>query len=140
MVRVADQVPSFAVAAPFRILERSEVQRCRWYQRHRHGYWVVVMAAYHGSWQLYSRHAAIYSDGGVQDIGILTQNLNSGGDESFGVAINNSGEVVGYGGYGIGPDAFFYSEGTMPGPWHARGATGMPRGINNIGQAVGSAD
>ena len=77
-------------------------------------------AAYHGSLATYSRHTTIYSDGGVQDIGILTQNLNWGGRPKFWCGYQRRRRSRCIGGYGMSPPCLLFQWGTMPGPWHAR--------------------
>ncbi|MGA2031641.1 MAG: DUF3466 family protein [Thermoguttaceae bacterium] len=95
--------------------------------------------AYTGSLQLNGRHAVVYSGGSVHDLGsLLTHDQNWGGDETFGTAINDSGQVVGYAD-ARAPEAFLYSSGTMQDLGTLGGATSQADGINNLDQVVGSA-
>ena len=83
-------------------------------------------------------HAFRVSSGGeLQDLG----GLNGGNSLSYGLAINNAGEVVGYGGTAAAPTAFrsmpngtLQSLGTLPGA-----IKGQANAVNDYGQIVGTA-
>src|SRR3989344_220377 len=78
------------------------------------------------------RHAFLYSNGSILDLGTL------GGGESWAYGINASGQVVGWSGStSFFQHAFLYSNGSMQDIgtlWYQSEA----RGINSIGQIVGS--
>ncbi len=83
-------------------------------------------------------HAFRVSLGGaIQDLGGLSGANNS----SYGLAINNQGEVVGYGGSLLNPTAFrtladgtLQNLGTLPGA-----SSGVANAVNDYGQIVGAA-
>lgn len=75
--------------------------------------------------------------GGIQDLG----GLSGANSLSFGLAINNAGEVVGYGGSAAAPTAFrslpdntLQDLGTLPGA-----IRGQANAVNRFGQIVGTA-
>ena len=85
-----------------------------------------------------STHAFLYSDGTMTDLGTLF-----GGGGSYARAINDSGQVVGWGyvwltlsGSSIGEHAFLYRGGTMI-DLGSLGGGSYAMGINNSGQVVG---
>lgn len=84
-----------------------------------------------------ARHAFLYSNGTMNDLGTLGGGMNS---QAFG--INNNGQVVGYAIMANAQHAFLYSGGSLldlnnllsPGSgWTLSDA----RGINDLGQIVG---
>ncbi|SRR6266567_918156 len=82
-------------------------------------------------------HAFVYSGGTMIDIGTLG-GINA---NSFGVAINDAGEVTGYDdGSFLGRRAFLYTHGTMLNLGTLGGGESQGYGINNKGQVVGTAD
>jgi probable HAF family extracellular repeat protein len=82
-----------------------------------------------------STHAFLYSDGTMQDLGVL-----GGGLISVGLGINASGQVAGWS-YNSGylMLAFLYSDGTMQDLGTLGGAQSEGYGINASGQVTGSA-
>lgn len=80
------------------------------------------------------KHAFLYSDGTMQDLGTL-----EGESSSYARGINNKGEVVGYSETRVGDDgrAFFYSNGIMKDLSVLVGRNSYAYGINNHGQVVG---
>lgn len=91
----------------------------------------------------YPREAFVYGAGGMQGLG------NLGGQSSDAYAINDAGQVVGSAGVEVTPTrpnaytyhAFLYSDGVLQdlGALTDRGNS-VAYAINNLGQAVGSAD
>lgn len=79
-------------------------------------------------------HAFIYSNGAMQDIGVLTH-----ASYSVGQAINNLGQVAGYSQLNAqaGYKAFLYSNGTILDLGNLGGANSYSRGINDNGLVVG---
>lgn len=82
----------------------------------------------------FAYHAALYSNGQMTDAGTLP-----GGFNSFGLAINNSGQMVGESETSTGSlHAFIYSNGVMTDLGTLGGDYSEAVGINNAGQIVGS--
>lgn len=79
------------------------------------------------------KHAFLYSNGVMQDLGTL-----EGESSSYARGINNKGEVVGYSETRVGDGrAFFYSNGIMQDLSTLVGWNSYGYGINNHSQAVG---
>ncbi len=77
-------------------------------------------------------HAFLYADGVMTDLGTL------GGDNSYGIDINDSGQVVGYSDVSnTEQHAFLYDGGTMIDLGTLGGSTSQALGINESGTVVG---
>jgi probable HAF family extracellular repeat protein len=79
-----------------------------------------------------TEHAFLYSNGSTRDLGTL------GGLQSYGMGLNDAGEVVGRSNVASAYHAFLYRAGTMMDLGTLGGPYSEAFGINDAGQVVGS--